>query len=457
MAALNEKAARAETMAADPVKKITNLIPHHKEKPDFKKVASQGRFNGKSLYELEQECHSHMSASGVPFDGHIIADGELYRYSCDEKKNKPDEWFVGFHGFSRRGTPYLNVVYGSWSTGEKHYFHSWKKDDSLSKEEIRELTIKWEEERKQAEEKVTEEEERKAKKAIEDYRTASIVPNGAEAYFDRKQVSPLLSIRYGSWGFEKLPDGRWDRHEVFMFPLCNIDGAIRAIQRIRADGTKRILGPKKGNFFQIGQIEPNSRILVSEGIATGLSVHEQINDPLVVAVDCYNLIPVIAGLRKKYPENPILILGDDDIETIDKKTGEFCNPGRNKALAAAREYGCRIAFPKFRDDLRLANGKRPTDWNDLLVLEGVDEVKRQLSELENASGGLAESEKPIFSSKELQKALEDNECGDAALFRKFTNGDVLFDSSEKAFYVWNGFLWIRDEEKWGRQKLHTIP
>ena len=42
---------------------------------------------------------------GIPFDGQIIANGELHRYSCDEKKNKPDEWFVGFHGFSRRGTP----------------------------------------------------------------------------------------------------------------------------------------------------------------------------------------------------------------------------------------------------------------------------------------------------------------------------------------------------------------
>ena len=165
---------------------------------------------------------------------------------------------------------------------------------------------------------------------------------------------------------------------------------------------------------------------------------------------------MIAELRKKYPNNPILILGDDDVETIDKKTGEFCNPGRNKALAAAREYSCRVAFPKFRDDLRLANGKRPTDWNDLLVLEGVDKVKRQLSELESATDDLAEAEKPIFSSKELQKALEDNECGDAALFRQFSNGDVLFDPSEKAFYIWNGSLWIRDEEKWGRQKLYTI-
>lgn len=456
MAALNAKAARTETMAADSVKKITNLTSHYKEELDFKKVASQGQFNGKSFYELEQECRSQMAASGLPFDGQIIADGELYRYSCDEKKSKPDEWFVGFHGFSRRGTPYLNVVYGSWSTGEKHYFHSWKKDSSLSKQEIRELIAKSEEQRKRAEEKMAQDEERKAKKAIEDYRTASIIPNGAKAYFDRKQVSPLPSIRYGFWGFEKLPDGTWDRHEVFMFPLRNIDGAIRAIQRIRADGTKRILGSKKGNFFQIGEIEPNSWILVSEGIGTGLPVHEQTRNPLVVAVDCYNLIPVIGELRKKYPENPILILGDDDIETIDKRTGEFCNPGRNKALAAAREYGCRVAFPKFRDGLRLPNGKRPTDWNDLLVLEGVDEVKRQLSELENVSDSLAESEKPIFSSQELQKALEDNECGDADLFRKFSNGDVLFDPSEKTFYVWNGSLWIRDEEKWGRQKLHTI-
>ena len=227
---------------------ITNLAFYSKEKPDFKKASSQGRYNGKSFYELEQECRSQMSVSGIPFDGQIIADGKLHRYSCDEKKNQPDEWFVGFQGFSRRGNTYLNVVYGSWSTGEKYYFHSWKKDDSLSKQEIGELTIKWKEEKKRAEEKVAADEERKAKMAMEDYRTASIIPNGAKAYFDRKQVPLLSSIRYGFWGFEKLPDGRWDRHEVFIFPLCNIDGAIRAIQRIRADGTKRILGPKKETF-----------------------------------------------------------------------------------------------------------------------------------------------------------------------------------------------------------------
>ena len=51
------------------------------------------------------------------------------------------------------------------------------------------------------------------------------------------------------------------------------------------------------------------------------------------------------------------------------------NPGITKAKAAAEKIGATVVIPKFKD---LAT--KPTDFNDLHKLEGIDAVRQQLSE-----------------------------------------------------------------------------
>jgi len=54
------------------------------------------------------------------------------------------------------------------------------------------------------------------------------------------------------------------------------------------------------------------------------------------------------------------------------------NPGRKKAEEAAKKHACTVVFPKFSENYKLPNGKSGTDFNDVHVNFGLDEVKKQL-------------------------------------------------------------------------------
>ena len=125
-------------------------------------------------------------------------------------------------------------------------------------------------------------------------------------------------------------------------------------------------GRKKGCFHTIGQID--GVVYVAEGYATAASVHMATDVPVVVAFDAGNLEPVIEALKSKYPALKITIAADDD-----RWKPEIGNTGRIKANAAARRFGCTVALPWFKD-----TSTKPTDWNDLHVLEGLETVKSQL-------------------------------------------------------------------------------
>lgn len=163
-----------------------------------------------------------------------------------------------------------------------------------------------------------------------------------------------------------------DGASVIVIPLCSIKGELHAIQCIYEDGAKRIYGAKKGNFHLIGSFDGQSLAYITEGYATGASIHQAVGNPIVIAIDCGNLKAVATNLREKYPEVNFIIAGDDDVETIG-------NPGRNKAEEAGRVIGCGATFPKFPNEFKLSNGKRPTDFNDLHVNFGIEEVVNQLS------------------------------------------------------------------------------
>ena len=74
--------------------------------------------------------------------------------------------------------------------------------------------------------------------------------------------------------------------------------------------------------------------------------------------------------------------------------------------------------------------------------------------LEGEPGAGSESLLAPFTIEDLKKGLEDNEVGDAALFKKISEGNILYDPDEKSFYLWSGSLWVKDAE-FHRRKLLT--
>ena len=115
--------------------------------------------------------------------------------------------------------------------------------------------------------------------------------------------------------------------------------------------------------------EPGSIVYVVEGFATGATVHEATHTYTVVAFDAGNLKPVALRLRREYPNAHIIIAADND-------SGTEGNPGLTKASDAAQVVDASVVFPTFQNTD--AYGKPPNDFNDLMILEGVEAVREQL-------------------------------------------------------------------------------
>lgn len=91
-----------------------------------------------------------------------------------------------------------------------------------------------------------------------------------------------------------------------------------------------------------------------------------------MAFDCHNIEPVLKNLKQLYPRHHIVIAADDDHNTSG-------NPGKTKALEAAKKHRCKVVLPIFPNDQKSKDGALFTDFNDLHVNFGADVVKKQLS------------------------------------------------------------------------------
>lgn len=196
-------------------------------------------------------------------------------------------------------------------------------------------------------------------------------PVGQSPYLGRKRVGAhgigffrrtiLLSIddqqmRADVWVgvdvkryLDDLPEPRPD-HLSFLFfrpgtiavPLRDIDGVLWALQAIQDNGTKLFpkYGRKSGCFHLVGELAADRPLAVGEGYATMATVHEATGWPALVALDAGNLMAVCRAWRERYADQPLVITGDDDRD----KAG---NPGRTKALEAAKAVGAVVALPQF--------------------------------------------------------------------------------------------------------------
>ncbi|PVZ77530.1 hypothetical protein C9426_35735 [Serratia sp. S1B] len=162
-----------------------------------------------------------------------------------------------------------------------------------------------------------------------------------------------------------LSHGILIRGTELVIPLHEYKGELITAQRIFPDGTKYFFKDcgKKGACYVIPG--DDSTILIAEGFATAASCFEATGYTCIMAIDCGNLIEVAKAVRSK-TKVPIVIVADND-----KYKGE--NAGVKAADKAAKLVGGVIFIPEFQDETT-----KPTDANDLALLEGTAELKRQL-------------------------------------------------------------------------------
>lgn len=165
-------------------------------------------------------------------------------------------------------------------------------------------------------------------------------------YANRKGITP-----YGAKGLQSK----------IIVPVY-ISGVLSNLQTIENNGDKFFIpdGRVKGGFTLIGDITSAKTVLLCEGWATGCSIHEATNLPVIVCFSAGNLLPVATEFRAECPDYDMVFCADND------ESGT----GQNAAMTSADATGGRCVVPVF------ASGYG--DFNDLHKAQGLSAVKTQV-------------------------------------------------------------------------------
>ena len=297
-----------------------------------------------------ESFRKHCEANGLDMSHGVNADGEIHRVKhVSSKKGALDGWYI-----LHIGGKIPAGVMGCWK--EPTFESGWKADlgRALTFQENVAHT-KW-----LAEVKEKKARELEAKRETAAERAEAEVHSYAEAsdqhpYLLRKRVQP-----HGI---------KIDRAGNLVIPVVNQDGEIMTHQTIYSDGTKKFLsgGAKSEGFFEI---RGNRKVVfVAEGFATAASIFEATGYTVLVAFDCGNLPKVAKVAKELYPGSKIIIGADNDQYTDG-------NPGLTTGRAAAALVFGEVVHPVFSEGE--VSGGKPTDFNDLHVLRGLDAVRDQI-------------------------------------------------------------------------------
>ncbi|RYF11918.1 MAG: toprim domain-containing protein, partial [Deltaproteobacteria bacterium] len=165
-------------------------------------------------------------------------------------------------------------------------------------------------------------------------------------------------------------------------PAIDVDNKLWSMQYIQEDGTKRFAkdGRKEGCFHAVGGLDALASapaVVIGEGYATAATLSEALGFATVAAFDSGNLTAVATALKARFPDKPMVIVGDDDqhlLATLGR------NPGREKMEQAATAVGAASFLPIFAPGEREGQPKTFTDFNDLATKSvlGREGVERQV-------------------------------------------------------------------------------
>lgn len=308
------------------------------------------------------ELNSFLSARGYAAALGLPLDGAFHRF---DRGGSLSGWFKGI----KAGEVVLAAM-GDWKTGEALEYKGMPTGMSLEEQvrldvELKAMVAQGEVERKHLQVQV----------AIEcEAKWAAAIDRGVTPYLAKKGLAKL----YGAKICPEFTD-------TLLVPARDVTGKLWGIQRIlpqKLDSGLDKLFTKgmriEGCFHTIGEISPEGEIYVCEGFATAASVFEAISGgghgspfAAVSAFNAGNLPAVASALKAHYPNARLFICADNDLWT--EKQGKPWNPGLEKADAARTLVGGELRVPVFK-----SLDSRPTDFNDLACLEGLEAVKQQL-------------------------------------------------------------------------------
>ncbi len=289
---------------------------------------------------IDREFINAIAAAGITPPKSVFPDGEIHRFSTNGDRNgEVAGWYILFPEDPPAG------AFGDWrqDISQKWCSIDIKKLPTGQRKnfEKRISRLKNEQEKKQRQMHA-----KAAEKAKRIWQQAK--PVKSHPYLKKKQV--------GAYGI-KIWNGK------LVVPVY-INSKISTLQFI-SKNKKRFLSDGKisGGYFKIGK--PEDVIYISEGYATGATIHALTGCCTYVAFNAGNLLKVARYVQKNYPNSTIIIAGDNDRSTSG-------NPGKTKAQEAAGMIGGEWVVPNF------TNGIDGSDFNDLYKSVGPETVKKEL-------------------------------------------------------------------------------
>ncbi|HEY3862041.1 MAG TPA: DUF3631 domain-containing protein [Verrucomicrobiae bacterium] len=284
--------------------------------------------------------------AGLDCAGPIEADGKLHRFRAGDDKSK-NSWYVLYAG------PPMAGAFGCWKRGINEDWHD--RNGHLSQAEWQRARQSLQEAKRERERGEKERREKARKIAARILKRAEPL-SASHPYLAAKRV-------------QVCGEARGHRGTIAL-PLRDINGELHSFQFIGAEGQKNFLGGGRIQecFFTLAD-KADGPLVICEGYATGVSLHEATGHAVICAMNCHNLIAVAKAARELWPQREIIIAADNDQWTEAPRK----NPGVTDATAAAKAIRARLAVPQFKDATT-----KPTDFNDLAALEELPTVKQQI-------------------------------------------------------------------------------
>lgn len=275
---------------------------------------------------------SFMEANGVSPTEPIaqrLSSGDLIRFQCEgDGKGRKNGWAILYLDERPAG------AFGNYrmNTGTL----KWKATSdapALSAEDRARLQAEWRDARERRESE-------RRQNQIEGARDAGDLWNRGTAAGDHPYV---ITKRIDASPLRRLGD-------CLLIPMCDTEGLIRNLQRIKPDGEKRFLhGAQVDDLFAIiGDFAGATEAVFCEGYATGDTIHRATGLPVIVTFNTSNLRRVARIWNELRPDLRYTVFADDDEATAQReldRTGTYKNPGIEAAEAVAQEIGAAVAYP----------------------------------------------------------------------------------------------------------------
>lgn len=453
------------------------------------------------LKEVEQQMADHGIYLPMGYDL-IVNNGtkyERFKPADSRWKRGKEAWYILFENYT---TQSHRVFYsGAYGIADEKYLVERSRKEAFSPEELKEV------EQKRAENMKCVEKLQEEQRRLCSDKAAAMWSNGHDSiaathpYIVKKKIRPVGARQYGAQILVPM-------YQIDESDLLWSDRKLVSLQCIseaqREDGTKELKKvfltgtPKKSSFAflapnlldpKLTEIESDI-VYICEGWATGCSVYEASQKPVIVAFDAGNIDSVIQTI-KRVTKAKIVIAADNDChyptklrsdfqekygtelqigasrsapkQYVDtpagqvevhaywgKKDGERCitysekipgqksaikrvllNTGVFKACIAAAKHRCSMVIPWFKD-----SKSSGTDFNDLANEEGIEVVKEQLTKFEEPKvnrSALAQ-QKRESRAKEKEKSASEAARIVSELGSRYVHiypDDVCWDLKEK--------------------------